>query len=150
MKIYKILIISLFLFLLWSCSFEKDTSSESKNDIWKTISSNNISEIVNDNISKNNSSEIEISQDNSSQKIITLDATKWQYSSDEIYINSGNNVTINVNNIDTLHWIAIPDLMLVWKENIEFQIDEPWEYVYRCAYYCWDGHEDMTWVITVE
>ena len=58
---------------------------------------------MNDNISKNNSSEIEISQDNSSQKIITLDATKWQYSSDEIYINSGNNVTINVNNIDTLH-----------------------------------------------
>ncbi|NDK10210.1 hypothetical protein GW846_05550 [Candidatus Gracilibacteria bacterium] len=150
MKIYKILIISLFLFLLGSCSFEKDTSSESKNDIGKTISSNNISEIVNDNISKNNSSEIEISQDNSSQKIITLDATKWQYSSDEIYINSGNNVTINVNNIDTLHGIAIPDLMLVGKENIEFQIDEPGEYVYRCAYYCGDGHEDMTGVITVE
>ncbi len=139
MKKYIICCTLLLPILLVSCSFEKQKN-------WTSEISKQIPEENTDSLWFSDTKLIE----KNTKKNITLDATKWEYNLKELYVTSNDEVTLNVNNIDTLHWIAIPDLRLVWKESIEFQIDTPWKYIYRCAYYCGDGHEDMTWVITVE
>lgn len=49
----------------------------------------------------------------SEEIIISLDAKRWEYSQKEIRVKKGQKVTLQVNNVDTLHGIAIPDMQLV-------------------------------------
>ena len=92
-------------------------------------------------------------------RVILLDAKRWDYSLNGVSLTNGDgeirlkkweNVKIKVNNIDTLHWIAIPDMKLVWGEEIIVDTSKAWEFEFRCSIYCWAGHQDMVWKIIIE
>lgn len=83
-------------------------------------------------------------------EIIVLDAKRWEYTQKEIRIKKWSNVILRVNNSDTFHGIAIPEMQLVWDEEIQVDTSVTWEFEFRCANYCGDGHEDMVGKIIIE
>lgn len=87
---------------------------------------------------------------NNEEKIITLNAKRWEYDKREIRIKKWEKVIIKVNNIDTLHGIAIPEMKLIWDTEIEVDTSKTWEFEFRCANYCGAGHQDMIWKIIIE
>lgn len=82
--------------------------------------------------------------------IITLDAKKWEYNLKEIKIKKWEKLTIKVNNLDGLHWIAIPDMELMWDNEIEVDTSNIWKFEYRCMNYCWSWHQEMKWILIIE
>lgn len=83
-------------------------------------------------------------------KIVTLNANRWEYDLKEIRVKKWEKLIIKVNNIDTLHWIAIPDMQLVWDTQIEVDTSKTWEFEFRCSNYCWAGHQEMVWKLIIE
>jgi heme/copper-type cytochrome/quinol oxidase subunit 2 len=57
---------------------------------------------------------------------------------------------LKVNNIDTLHGIAVPDMQLVWDEQIEVDTSQTWEFEFRCSNYCGEWHQEMTGMLIIE
>jgi heme/copper-type cytochrome/quinol oxidase subunit 2 len=88
--------------------------------------------------------------DVSQATVITLDAKRWEYSQKEIRVKKWEKLIIKINNTDRLHGIAIPDMKLTWNEQIEVDTSEAWEFEFRCANYCWWGHQEMVWRIIIE
>lgn len=82
--------------------------------------------------------------------IITLNAKEWEYDKKEIIVKKWEKLILKVNNIDTLHGIAIPDMQLVWDEQIEVDTSQVWEYEFRCSNYCGAGHQEMTGMLIIE
>jgi len=83
-------------------------------------------------------------------KTITLNATKWKFDKTEIRVKKGENVKIKVNNIDWLHWIAIPWMQLMDDNEIKIDTSKPWTYTYQCLNYCWEWHANMTGTLIIE
>ena len=79
-----------------------------------------------------------------------MNAKKWEYDKKEIRLKKWEKVKIKVNNIDTLHWIWIPDMQIVWDNEIEVDTSKTWTFEFRCANYCGEGHQNMTWKIIIE
>ena len=103
--------------------------------------------IAYDEYKKSNNENISI---NSNINIVTLDAKRWEYNQKEIRVKKWDKLIIKVNNTDTTHWIAIPDMKLIWNNEIEVDTSKSWEFEFRCANYCWEGHQDMVWKIIIE
>lgn len=82
--------------------------------------------------------------------IVTLNAKKWEYDKKVIKVKKWEKLIIKVNNSDILHWIAIPDMQLVWDDQIEVDTSKVWEFEFRCANYCWEGHQEMVWKLIIE
>lgn len=82
-------------------------------------------------------------------KVITLNAKEWEYDKKEIRVKKWEKLILKVNNIDTLHGIAIPGMQLVWDEQIEVDTSTVWEYEYRCSNYCWAGHQEMAGMLII-
>ncbi len=87
---------------------------------------------------------------NSEERIITLNARKFEFDKKNIKVKAWEKVKIKVNNIDWLHWIWIPDMKLVWDKEILLDTSKTWTFEFRCANYCWEWHQDMTWKIIIE
>ena len=88
--------------------------------------------------------------DNREEKIIEIDAKKWEYSNREIHVKKWDKVIIKINNTDVLHGIAIPQMKLKGDDEIEVDTSVSWEFEFRCANYCWSGHQEMTWKLIIE
>lgn len=92
----------------------------------------------------------QIKQELLNTKVITLNAKNWEYNQKEIRIKQWEQVTLRVNNTDVLHGIAIPEMRLVWDDEIQVDTSKKWEYQFVCPNYCGDGHSDMTGTIIIE
>jgi rhodanese-related sulfurtransferase len=84
------------------------------------------------------------------EKIITLNAKNWEFDKTEIRVKKGEKIKIKVNNLDWLHWIAIPDMQLLDNDMIEVDTSKTWTFTYQCLNYCWEGHSNMTWTLIIE
>ncbi len=76
-------------------------------------------------------------------KEITLQATRFQYSPEVINVGKGDRVIINVENIDTLHGIRIPDFNVRDENRVEFIADKTGEFYFYCAVFCGEEHKEM-------
>lgn len=76
-------------------------------------------------------------------KEITLQATRFQYSPDTITVNKGDRVIINIENIDTLHGIRIPDFNVRDENKVEFIADKIGEFDFYCTVFCGNEHMQM-------
>lgn len=86
----------------------------------------------------------------SQTKVITLNAKRWEYDKKEIRVKKWEKLIIKVNNTDTTHGIAIPEMKLIWDTEIEIDTSKTWEFEFRCANYCWAGHQEMIWKLIIE
>lgn len=113
---------------------------------FSNIESRKIVDNVNKNISSNNL--VKEGQDN--ENVIIINAEKWKYNKTKIKLRQWEKVKIKIINSDQLHGIAIPEMQLVWDNEIVVDTSKTWEFEFRCLNYCWDWHEDMIWKIIIE
>src|SRR3989338_11474799 len=76
-------------------------------------------------------------------KEFSVEASRFKYSPDIITVNKGDKVKINVNNLDTMHGIRIPDIQVSGDELIEFTADKSGQFIWYCNNFCGDGHKAM-------
>lgn len=103
-----------------------------------------------DNVDKNITSNNLVEEVVHSENVIIINAEKWKYDKTEIKLKQWEKVKIKIINSDQLHWIAVPDMQLVWDSEIAVDTSKVWEFEFRCLNYCWDWHEDMIWKIIIE
>ena len=89
-------------------------------------------------------------ESNNQEKVVTLNATKWKFDKTEIRVKVWEKLKIKVNNVDQLHWIAIPDMKIMDDNEIEVDTSKAWTYTYQCLNYCWEWHSDMTGTLIIE
>lgn len=119
----------------WITSWEKTAAFSNKS---------NIDMMMNDEVDSDDM------MNNMMPKTVTLNAKKWEFDQKIIKAKKWEKLIIKVNNVDWLHWIAIPDMRIMDDNEIEVDTSKAWEYEFRCLNYCWDGHQDMTWTIIIE
>ncbi len=76
-------------------------------------------------------------------KVFEVRAFKFDYEPNEIRVEQGDKVLININNLDGLHGMRIPDLEISGNEQIRFIADEKGEFSWSCNNYCGKGHHSM-------
>ena len=96
-----------------------------------------------------NSSGNEINQ-SAPLKIITLDASRFDYSPGTITVNKGDHVRIIINSVDTTHGIAIPDFGVSGIESVDFIADKSGTFDFHCPTPCGSGHRDMKGTLIVQ
>ncbi len=84
------------------------------------------------------------------EKVISISAKKWEFSQKIIEAKKWEKLIIKVENSDTLHGIAIPEMQLVWDTEIQVDTSQVWEFEFRCANYCGEGHQDMVGKIIIK
>lgn len=137
MKIIQILFFLLLFLILASCTNgNKDSDSIAK------VSNQVIEQAKKDILSTD--------KINMETKTIILNAKKWEYDKKRITVKKWEKLILKVNNTDTLHGIAIPDMQLVWDQQIEVDTSQAWEFEYRCSNYCGVGHQEMTGMLVIE
>lgn len=90
--------------------------------------------------------------------IITFNiiAKNWEFEPNEIIVNKGDNVKLNIKSIDVNHGIAIPDFgisefLTPGKEvTIEFIADKEGEFRFFCNVFCGEKHMMMKGKIIVK
>lgn len=83
-------------------------------------------------------------------RVIEIVAKNWEYSNKEISVKKWEKVIIKIVNSDVVHGISVPEMQIVDDNEITLDTSKEWVYEFRCANYCWDLHEDMTWKIIIE
>ncbi len=83
-------------------------------------------------------------------KEFTIKASRFQYSPSEIVVNRGERVRINIENLDVVHGIRIPELDVKGEDAVEFEAEKAGEFVWYCAKYCGDEHMSMRGKIIVK
>ncbi len=83
-------------------------------------------------------------------KEFNVKAFRFGYTPDEITVNKGDKVRINIENTDVLHGIRIPELNLREDESLEFTADKAGEFIWYCANMCGTGHMQMKGKLTVK
>lgn len=86
----------------------------------------------------------------SSPRIINVKAARFDYTPDTIRVKQGERVRIVVENSDTMHGIAIPDLGLMGRDSLEFTATQPGTYEFECPTMCGSGHREMKGTLIVE
>ena len=76
-------------------------------------------------------------------KEFSIDAFQFGYNPDTITVSKGDKVKININNVDVLHGMRIPDLGLKGQNLIEFTADKLGEFIWYCTNMCGEGHMQM-------
>ncbi len=95
-------------------------------------------------------SESSSSAGNITEKVITIDASRFQFNPNSITVNQGDHVKIIVNNMDTTHGIAIPDFNVVGIDSVEFVADKTGTFPFHCPTICGSGHRSMTGTLIVK
>jgi cytochrome c oxidase subunit II len=83
------------------------------------------------------------------ERVITIDAQRFNFNPNTITLKKGEKVKIIVNNIDTTHGIAIPDFNVQGLQSVEFTPDKVGTFTFHCPTMCGSGHREMTGTITV-
>lgn len=81
---------------------------------------------------------------------ITLNASRFQYNPDIIEVKKGDRIKININNLDTIHGIRIPDFNVKGNSTVEFIADKTGTFDFYCTVFCGDGHKDMKGTLIVK
>ena len=106
-----------------------------------------ISSNSNDSNSSNNGVSVNSSGD---VKVISIEASRFQYTPGEIHVKAGEKVRLVINNTDTPHGIAITDLGVSGIDSLEFTPQTPGTYEFKCPTMCGVGHRSMKGTLIVE
>jgi cytochrome c oxidase subunit 2 len=79
-----------------------------------------------------------------------IEAFRFGYTPNVIRVNQGDNVKLNIDNVDTPHGIRIPELGVSGENTVEFTANEKGEFTWRCLIPCGQGHMVMNGTIIVE
>ena len=90
------------------------------------------------------------SNDSSKEKYFSIDAKWFEFNPEEIRVKLGDQVTININNLDVTHGIVIPELGIKGNEVITFNANKKGEFLFYCNNFCGVGHKDMVGKIIIE
>lgn len=89
-------------------------------------------------------------QGSSDVKVINVEAQRFEYSPNTIILKKGEPVKLVIDNTDTTHGIAIPDLGVSGIDSVEFTPNEAGTFEFRCPTMCGEGHRDMKGTIIVQ
>ena len=81
---------------------------------------------------------------------INVKAFQFGYEPNVINARKGEKIKINIDNIDVLHGIRIPDLGLSGNEVLEFTANQTGEFTWYCANACGGGHQSMQGKLIIE
>ncbi len=81
---------------------------------------------------------------------ISVNAFRFEYDPDTIYIKKGEAVRIEINNLDMVHGISIPDMDIRGYNSVEFTAEKEGEFDWYCYNPCGEGHGRMRGKIIVE
>ncbi|MEK6945552.1 MAG: cupredoxin domain-containing protein [Nanoarchaeota archaeon] len=123
--------------------FNKPSNSSSSSDLPGTNTNGGSSNAATDSNT--------VTAGNSAQnKVITLDAQRFEYTPSTITVKKGDRVKIVMNNIDTTHGIAIPDYNVTGVDGVEFIADKAGTFTFHCPTFCGGGHREMTGTLVVQ
>jgi len=74
---------------------------------------------------------------------INVRAFKFGYEPNIIEATKGEKIKINIENVDVLHGIRIPDLGLRGDEVLEFTANQTGEFIWYCNNFCGEEHRSM-------
>lgn len=83
-------------------------------------------------------------------RTIQIDAKWFDFNPNEIRLKQGEDVTIQINNLDATHGINIPKLGIRGDNIVRFRFDKKGEFEFYCNNFCGEGHSDMIGKIIVE
>ena len=83
-------------------------------------------------------------------KEFNIEAFKFGYNPNLIKVKQGERVRININNLDAIHGIRIPDLDINGENTLEFIAEEKGEFTWYCNNYCGEGHQEMSGKLIIE
>ena len=83
-------------------------------------------------------------------KVINVQAQRFEFSPNTIILKKGEPVKLVIDNTDTTHGIAIPDLGVSGIDSVEFTPDKTGTFSFRCPTMCGEGHRSMTGTIVVQ
>lgn len=75
--------------------------------------------------------------------IIALEASRFTYGPEVLYVKAGQNVTIQITDVDAVHGIQIPALQISGTKKVTFVAPAPGTYAFSCPTMCGSGHREM-------
>jgi heme/copper-type cytochrome/quinol oxidase subunit 2 len=101
--------------------------------------------------SKNSNSSDNQTLNNSSNRVIDIQASSYKFNTDTIKIKQGEKITLNIDNLDLSHGIVIPELNLYGMDTIEINATQKGTFDFYCANpHCGAGHNEMVGQIVIE
>ncbi len=85
-----------------------------------------------------------------SNKVFTIEASRFQYTPGTITVKKGDHVKIIIINTDATHGISIPDYSVSGLDSVEFTADKAGTFEFQCPTFCGPGHKEMTGTLIVE
>ncbi|MSS74590.1 hypothetical protein EXS73_00015 [Candidatus Pacearchaeota archaeon] len=86
----------------------------------------------------------------SSLVIVSVEASQFTYTPKVVRVKSGQNVTIQITNVDTVHGLRIPALAISGTKSVNFIAPAPGTYEFSCPTMCGSGHREMQGTLVVE
>ena len=83
-------------------------------------------------------------------KVITVQASRFQFNPGTITVKKGDHIKIVIQNMDTTHGIAIPDYNVAGVDSVEFTADKAGTFEFHCPTMCGSGHRNMKGTLIVE
>jgi len=83
-------------------------------------------------------------------KVITIEASRFQYTPGTITVKQGDHVKIIIINTDATHGISIPGYSVSGLDSVEFVADKVGTFDFHCPTFCGPGHKEMTGTLVVE
>jgi len=90
-----------------------------------------------------------------SVKEISVTAKQWEFDPNQIIVNKGDNVKLNIKSIDVTHGFSLPDFGVNSKLNpgqtttVEFTVSKSGTFTFFCSVQCGAGHKDMKGTLVV-
>jgi cytochrome c oxidase subunit II len=87
-----------------------------------------------------------------SNNVIDIKATNWEFDQAEYSVNAGEEVSISLTNNEGMHGIAIDefDVNIEGDGKASFTPDQPGEYIIYCSIPCGEGHSEMKSTLIVK
>lgn len=87
-----------------------------------------------------------------SNNMVVIKATNWEFDQAEYSVNAGEEVSISLTNNEGMHGIAIDefDVNIEGDGKASFTPDQPGEYIIYCSIPCGEGHSEMKSTLIVK
>lgn len=86
------------------------------------------------------------------QRIISIQASRFQFTPGVITVNQWENIALAVQDIDTTHGAYFMNMQTITDTqwNIILDTSVPWTYTFACATMCGNGHREMQGTVIVQ
>lgn len=129
---------------------QDDASNDELSDVQDQQDDSNNEDFDDTSVDDFDNEDEEIEEETSQIVEINMIAKQWNFEPGTITVNEGDNVLLNIENIDVTHGISIPDFGI--NENlipgettsIQFIADKKGVFTFYCSVYCGSGHNSMT------